>query len=90
MRNSGELDYGGYNGNGEKKVDLDDIEAWNLRDLAIDNEEEEEPAKLTSIFDEKWSICYCPREVVCRPQDVPIVERQGGRRERVLLQLASK
>lgn len=66
MRNSGELDYGGYNGNGEKKVDLDDIEVWNLCDLVIDNEEEEEFVKLILIFDEKWLICYCLREVVCR------------------------
>ena len=27
---------------------------------------------------------------VCPPQDMPKVERQGGRRERVFLQLASK
>ena len=34
----------------------------------------------------------CPRlrEVVCPLQDMPVVERQGGRRERDLLQLASK
>lgn len=36
------------------------------------------------------SICCCPIGVVCSPQDTPIVRRQGGRRERTLLQLASK
>ena len=33
---------------------------------------------------------YRPSELVCLLQGVPIVRRQGGRRERTLLQLASK
>ena len=39
-----------------------------------------------------WKACSCyrPREVVCSPQDMPLVRRRGGRRKRTLLQLASK
>ena len=36
------------------------------------------------------SFCYLPKGVVCSLQDIPIVRRQGGRRERTLLQLANK
>ena len=37
-----------------------------------------------------WQFCYRPCGLICSPPDVPIVRRQGGRRERTLLQLACK
>ena len=35
------------------------------------------------------SSCYRPRWLICPLQDVPIVRREGGRKERTLVQLAN-